>query len=37
VTVTVLPIIEPLPYENVDSRHTEDPLEIGYVRIITYA
>ena len=37
VTVTVVPIIEPLPYENVDSRHTEDPLEIGYVRIITYA
>lgn len=36
VTVTVVPIIEPLPYENVDSKLTEDPLEIGYVRIVTY-
>jgi hypothetical protein len=34
-TVTVVPIIEPLPYE-VDPKYTEDPLEIGYVRIITY-
>jgi tyrosinase len=36
VTVTVVPIIEPLPYDNVDPRHTEDPLEVGYVRIVAY-
>ena len=36
VTVTVVPIIEPLPYENVDEKHTRDPLEIGYVRIVGY-
>lgn len=36
VTVTVVPIIEPLPYEGVESKHTEDPLEIGYVRIVSY-
>lgn len=35
-TVTVVPIIEPLPYETVDPKHTEDPVDIGYVRIITY-
>jgi tyrosinase len=34
-TVTVVPIVEPLPYE-VDPKYTEDPLKIGYVRIITY-
>jgi hypothetical protein len=36
VTVTVVPIIEPLPYENIDEKHTRDPLEIGYVRIVGY-
>ncbi len=36
VTVTVVPIIEPLPYE-VDPKYTEDPLGIGYVRILTYS
>jgi hypothetical protein len=36
VTVTVVPIIEPLPYENVDPKYTEDPVDIGYVRIVTY-
>lgn len=36
VTVTVVPMVEPLPYESVDAKHTEDPLEIGYVRIVTY-
>jgi tyrosinase len=35
VTVTVVPIIEPLPYE-VDPKYTEDPLKIGYVQIVTY-
>jgi tyrosinase len=35
VSVTVVPIIEPLPYE-VDPKYTEDPVDIGYVRIITY-
>jgi tyrosinase len=35
-TVTVVPIIEPLPYESVDAKHTEDPLDIGYVQIVTY-
>jgi hypothetical protein len=32
----VVPIIEPLPYEDVDPKHTDDPLEIGYVRVVTY-
>jgi tyrosinase len=36
VSVTVVPIVEPLPYENVDSKYTEDPVDIGYIRIITY-
>lgn len=36
VTVTVVPIIEPLPYENVDPKHTQDPLKIGYVQMVTY-
>ena len=36
VTVTVVPIVEPLPYENVDPKYTEDPLKIGYARIVTY-
>lgn len=35
VTVTVVPIIEPLPYD-VDPKYTEDPVDIGYVRIISY-
>jgi tyrosinase len=35
VTVTVVPIIEPLPYE-VDPKYTEDPVDIGYVQIISY-
>ena len=36
VRVTVVPIIEPLPYKNVDAKHVEDPLDIGYVRIVGY-
>jgi hypothetical protein len=36
VAVTVVPIIEPLPYDNVDPKHTEDPLDVGYVRIVGY-
>ena len=36
VTVTVVPIIEPLPYDNVEERYTKDPVHIGYVRILTY-
>jgi tyrosinase len=36
VTVTVVPIVEPLPYGNVDPEYTEDPVDIGYVRIVTY-
>jgi tyrosinase len=35
-TVTVVPIVEPLPYEDVESRYLEKPVEIGYVRIVTY-
>jgi tyrosinase len=35
-TVTVVPIIEPLPYANVESKYTEDPLHIGYVEIVGY-
>jgi hypothetical protein len=35
VSVTVVPIIAPLPYD-VDPKYTEDPLDIGYVRIISY-
>jgi tyrosinase len=35
VTVTVVPIVEPLPYD-VESKYVEDPLKIGYVRIVTY-
>jgi tyrosinase len=35
VTVTVVPIVEPLPYK-VDPSYTDDPVRIGYVRIISY-
>jgi tyrosinase len=35
-TVTVVPIVEPLPYENVEAKYVEDPVDIGYVRIVTY-
>jgi tyrosinase len=35
-TVTVVPIIEPLPYENIDPKYTEDPLHVEYIRIVTY-
>jgi tyrosinase len=35
VTVTVVPVIEPLPYK-IDEQYTKDPVGIGYVRIITY-
>ena len=35
ITVTVVPVIEPLPYD-VDEKYTKDPVGIGYVRIITY-
>ena len=34
--VSVVPIVEPLPYENVDPKYTEDPVDVDYVRIITY-
>lgn len=37
VTVTVVPIIEPLPYEDVNDKYVSDPLQIGYVRILTYS
>jgi Common central domain of tyrosinase len=36
VTVYVVPIVAPLPYEDVDPRYTEIPVEIGYVRIVGY-
>jgi tyrosinase len=36
-TVTVVPIVEPLPYKVSDPKYVEDPLRIGYVRIISYA
>jgi tyrosinase len=37
ITVTVVPIIEPLPYETTDpKKYVEDPVHIGYVRIVTY-
>jgi tyrosinase len=36
VTVTVVPIVEPLPYDNVDRAYTDDPLRVGYVRIVGY-
>jgi tyrosinase len=36
VKVTVVPIVEPIPYDNVDAKHTEDPVDIGYVKIVTY-
>jgi tyrosinase len=36
VTVTVVPIVEPLPYEPADPEHVTDPLDIGFVRIIAY-
>jgi tyrosinase len=35
-TVTVVPVIEPLPYEPDDPKHVEDPVDIGYVQILTY-
>ena len=35
-TVTVVPIVEPLPYENVDPKYIEAPVDIGYVRIVAY-
>ena len=35
VTITVVPIVAPLPYET-EPRHTKRPVGIGYVRIITY-
>lgn len=34
--ITVVPSIEPLPYETIDPKHTEDPLKIGYVKVVTY-
>ena len=34
-TVTVVPIVEPLPYE-VEPRYVEDPVDVGYVRVVTY-
>jgi tyrosinase len=35
VTVTVVPVVEPLPYD-ADPKYTEDPLHVGYVKIVTY-
>jgi tyrosinase len=35
VSVSVVPIVEPLPYE-VEAKYTEEPLKIGYVRVLTY-
>jgi tyrosinase len=35
-TVTVVPIIEPLPYEPDDDKHVTDPVHIDYVQILTY-
>jgi tyrosinase len=35
-TVSVVPIVEPLPYEDVDPKYIESPVEIGYVRVVTY-
>jgi tyrosinase len=35
-TVTVVPVIEPLPYKPDESKHVEDPVDIGYVQILTY-
>jgi hypothetical protein len=36
VTVTVVPIVEPLPYKNVEKKLVEDPLDIGYVQVVSY-
>ena len=35
-TVTVVPIVEPLPYIDVKPEHLKAPIEIGYVRVISY-
>jgi tyrosinase len=35
-TVTVVPIVEPLPYEDVKEDLIEKPVDIGYVRIVAY-
>ncbi|HEX6652558.1 MAG TPA: tyrosinase family protein [Thermoleophilaceae bacterium] len=34
--VTVVPIVEPLPYANVKKEYIDTPVDIGYVRIVTY-
>jgi tyrosinase len=36
VAVTVVPIVEPLPYENVDRKHIDEPVDIGYVQVVSY-
>jgi tyrosinase len=36
VTVTVVPIIEPLPYDLEDGKYEKDPVGIDYVRVISY-
>jgi tyrosinase len=36
VTIYVVPIVAPLPYEDVDPKYMEAPVEIGYVRIVGY-
>lgn len=36
VAVTVVPIVEPLPYEEIEKDHIDKPVEIGYVRVLTY-
>jgi tyrosinase len=35
-TVSVVPIVEPLPYEDVDPKYVKEPVDIGYVRIVAY-
>jgi tyrosinase len=35
-TVSVVPIVEPLPYEGIDPKYVEEPVDIGYVRVVAY-
>jgi tyrosinase len=35
-TVTVVPVIEPLPYEPDDEKYVKDPVHVDYVQILTY-
>jgi tyrosinase len=34
--ITVVPIVEPLPYEDVDPKYEQEPVEIDYVKVVTY-